>query len=323
MNNNNKGIDKIVTVFGGSGFIGRYVVKALVNDGWEIIIACRHPDRAKSLLSLGAEEQIQAIHADLRDTKSIQNALKGSSAAVNMVGILTETSDQKFTDIQATGAQNVAKAVSEGSIMRFVHFSAIGANARGSSAYARTKSAGETGVLATVPSAVVVRPSVVFGPGDNFLNRFATMAQHFPVLPIVGADTKFQPVYAGDVAEAVVAGLSGRAVSGTIYELGGPEVKTFGSIIESVMKMTGHKRHVINLGFEAGKSMAFVTQMLTSISCGIFPELLRMTTDQVELLKLDNVVSQNAIREGRTLQGLGITPKSIEMIAPSYLHKNR
>lgn len=319
MNNDNNDIDKVVTVFGGSGFIGRYVVQALVNDGWKIIIACRHPDRAQPLLSLGAEEQIQAIQADLHDPRSIKNALKGSSAAVNMVGILTETNDQKFTDIQAKGAQSVADAVADASIVRFVHFSAIGANARGASAYARTKSAGETGVLATIPSAVVVRPSVVFGPGDNFLNRFATMARYFPILPIVGAETKFQPVYAGDVAGAVAAGLSGQATPGTIYELGGPEVKTFGAIIEFVMKTTGHTRYMIKLDFEAGKGMAFVTQLLTMVSFGLFPEMLRMTIDQVELLKHDNIVSQNAISEGRTLQSLGISPRSIEMIAPSYL----
>lgn len=322
MSNDNNDINKAVTVFGGSGFIGTYVVKALAVDGWEVIIACRNPDRAKPLLALGTDEQVQAIHADLHDPKSIQAALKGSCAAVNMVGILTETSDQKFTEIQAIGAQSVANAVADADIKRFVHFSAIGANAHAASAYARTKSAGETVVLTTVPSAVVVRPSVVFGPGDNFLNRFAKMSRYSPVLPIVGADTRFQPVYAGDVAEAVSVALAGNAIPGAIYELGGPEIKSFGSIIDYVMQTTGHRRPVIKLGFESGKGMAIVSQFIANLSCGLFPELLRMTSDQVELLKEDNVVSKQAIAERRTLQGLGIRPKSIEEIAPSYLGKH-
>ena len=313
---------QVVTIFGGSGFIGRYVVGALLRSGWKVVVACRNPARVNSLKTPDTEGRIEAIHADLHDTASVNNALQGSAAAVNMVGILAETPQQKFVDIQAKGAQRVASAVASLGIVRFVHFSALGANARGTSEYARTKSAGETGVLDTVPSAVVVRPSVVFGREDNFLNRFATMARYFPVLPIVGADTKFQPVYVGDVAESVAAALSGRATPGKIYELGGPEVRTFSSIIDFVMETTGHKRYVIKLGFRAGKLMALTTQLATRLSCGLFPEILRMTSDQVELLKHDNVVTRDAIADGRTLQGLGITPKSIGMIAPTYLGKN-
>lgn len=319
MNETKHDFRQVVTVFGGSGFIGRHVVDALLRDGWKVLIACRNPARATFLKALGANGQVDVIRADLHDPASVYSALQGSSAAVNMVGILAETSEQKFSDIQAKGAQKVAEAAAALGITRFVHFSAIGANENGSSEYARTKAAGETSVLVTVPSAVVLRPSVVFGPEDNFLNRFATMARYFPALPIVGADTKFQPVYVGDVAEAVAAALSGRAIPGKIYELGGPEIKTFFSIVDFVMKTTGHKRFVMKLDFDAGRLMALSTELITSLSGGHFPEMLRMTTDQVELLKKDNIVSQDAIAEGRTLQGLGITPKSIEMIAPSYL----
>lgn len=322
MSDQRNSASQVVTVFGGSGFIGRYVVGALARKGWQVVIACRNPDRANSILSLGAPEQIEAVHADLHDPTSVQAALQGSCAAVNMVGILAETPGQKFVDIQSRGAQIVANAVAAMGIKRFVHFSAIGANPKGLSAYARTKSEGETSVLETVPSVVVVRPSVVFGPEDNFLNCFATMAKYFPVLPIVGADTNFQPVYVGDVAEAVTVALSGRAMPGKIYELGGPDIRSFFSIIDFVMKMTGHRRYVIKLGFGAGNLMAQSTQLFTFLSCGFFPQLLRMTSDQVELLKYDNVVSQEAIADGRTLEGLGITPKSIEMIAINYLRKH-
>ncbi|MCX7899808.1 MAG: sugar nucleotide-binding protein, partial [Methylocystis sp.] len=190
-------------------------------------------------------------------------------------------------------------------------------------AYARSKAAGEAAVLAAIPGAVILRPSVIFGPEDDFFNRFATMARFFPVIPIVGAETKFQPVYVGDVAEAVATALAGRAKAGAVYELGGPARKSFGELVDYVLKVTGRARKVMKLSFGAGKFVAGVMQLLTRLSLGLFPKLLRMTGDQVELLKHDNVVSAAAIEDGRTLQGLGVEPQSIEAIVPAYLYRYR
>ena len=323
MTNESIGAGRIVTVFGGSGFIGRYAVGSLARDGWRVRIACRRPDLVYDLQNLGASGWITAVQANLRDPQSIVAALRGASAAVNMVGILFETSEQKFSDIQMKGAMSVAEAVSAAGFTRFVHFSALGANSQGLSAYARSKADGEAAVLAIVPTAVVVRPSVVFGPEDNFLNRFAKMAQYSPLIPIIGANTKFQPVYVGDVAEAVASAIAGHARPGKIYELGGPEVKEFRSILDFIMNITGHHRYVVELGFSTGKIMAYLTEALVSLSLGLFPTALRITNDQVELLKNDNIVSVHAIAEGRTLEGLGITPRSMEAIAPTYLYRYR
>ncbi|MGD9540923.1 MAG: sugar nucleotide-binding protein, partial [Methylocystis sp.] len=205
-----------------------------------------------------------------------------------------------------------------------VHISAIGADPQSLSAYGRSKAEGEAAMLAAIPSAVILRPSVIFGPEDDFFNRFATMARYFSAVPIVGADTKFQPVYVGDVAEAVAAALAGRAKPGAVYELGGPEIKSFAEIVDYVLKVAQRKRAVLKLSFGFGKLMAVMTQMLTKLSFGLFPKLLRMTRDQVDLLKRDNVVSDAAKSEGRTLEGLGIAyPQSIEAIVPTYLYRFR
>ncbi len=323
MSGESVGAGRIVTVFGGSGFIGRYVVRALARDGWRVRVACRRPDLAFFLQPLGRPGQVVAVQANLRDPASIAAAVQGSSAVVNLVGILAETGKQKFATIQAQGARLVAEAAAAAGVSNFVQISAIGADAQGRSAYARSKAEGEEAVLAAIPTAVILRPSVVFGVEDEFFNRFGAMARLFPVIPIVGAQTKFQPVYVGDVAEAVAASVAGRARSGVVYELGGPEVKSFGALVDYVLAVTERDRHVMKLGFGAGKIVASFMQILTSLSMGLFPKILRMTTDQVELLKHDNVVSEAAETEGRTLKGLGLTPQAIEAIAPSYLYRYR
>lgn len=323
MSGESVGAGRIVTVFGGSGFIGRYVVRALARDGWRVRVACRRPDLAFFLQPLGRPGQVVAVQANLRDPVSVAAAVQGASAVVNLVGILAETGKQKFATIQAQGAQLVAEAAAAAGVSNFVQISAIGADAQGRSAYARSKAEGEDAVLAAVPTAVILRPSVVFGVEDEFFNRFGAMARLFPVIPIVGAQTKFQPVYVGDVAEAVAASVAGRARSGVVYELGGPEVKSFGALVDYVLAVTERDRHVMKLGFGAGKIVASFMQILTSLSMGLFPKILRMTTDQVELLKQDNVVSDAAETEGRTLKGLGLTPQAIEAIAPSYLYRYR
>lgn len=319
----NVGAGRVVTVFGGSGFVGRYVVRALARDGWRVRIACRRPDLAFHLQPQGRVGQVMAVQANLRHPESVAAALRGASAVVNLVGILAEEGAQKFSKVQAEGARVVAEATKAAGIETFVHVSAIGADAGSASAYARSKAEGEAAVLAAIPSAVIMRPSVIFGIEDSFFNRFATMARYFPAVPVVGAQTKFQPVYVGDVAEAVAAAIAGRARPGTVYELGGPEAKSFRALIDYVLEVTRRHRRVLELSFSTGKLMASLTALFTRLTLGLYPTLLRMTGDQVELLKHDNVVSEAAVKEGRTLQGLGIQPQSIEAIAPTYLYRYR
>ncbi|MGJ0506048.1 MAG: complex I NDUFA9 subunit family protein [Methylocystis sp.] len=319
----NVGAGRVVTVFGGSGFVGRYVVRALARDGWRVRIACRRPDLAFHLQPQGRVGQVMAVQANVRHPESVAAALRGASAVVNLVGILAEAGAQKFSKVQSEGARAIAEAAKAAGIETVVHISAIGSDPNSASAYGRSKAEGEAAMLAAIPTAVILRPSVIFGPEDDFFNRFATMARFFPVIPVVGAQTRFQPVYVGDVAEAVATAIAGRARAGTIYELGGPEVKSFGELVEYILKVTERDRHVARLSFATGKTVAGVTQLLTKMSLGLFPTLLRMTADQVELLKHDNVVSEEAIREGRTLQGLGIEAQSIEAIVPTYLYRYR
>jgi NADH dehydrogenase len=319
----NVGAGRVVTVFGGSGFVGRYVVRALARDGWRVRIACRRPDLAFHLQPQGRVGQIMAVQANVRHPESVAGALRGASAVVNLVGILAESGAQKFSKVQSEGARAIGEAAKAAGIDNVVHISAIGADPRSASDYGRSKAEGEAAILATVPSAVILRPSVIFGPEDDFFNRFATMARFFPVIPVVGAQTKFQPVYVGDVAEAVAVAVAGGARAGAVYELGGPEVKSFGELVDYILKVTERDRRVASLSFSTGKLVAGVTQFFTKISLGLFPTLLRMTADQVELLKHDNVVSEEAIREQRTLQGLGITPQAIEAIVPTYLYRYR
>lgn len=323
MSGDRLGAGRVVTVFGGSGFVGRHVVRALARDGWRVRVACRRPDLAFHLQPLGGPGQVMAVQANLRNPASVAAALHGAQAVVNLVGILAETGAQKFASVQAAGARAVAEAAKAAGLGNVVHISAIGADAQSTSAYGRTKAEGEAAMFAAIPSAVILRPSIIFGPEDDFFNRFATMARFFPVVPIVGGQTKFQPIYVGDVAEAVATALAGGAKPGTIYELGGPETKTFAELIDYVLKVTERDRRVAKLSFGVGKIVAGVTQFFAALSLGLFPKLLRMTTDQVELLRHDNVVSQQAQADGRTLEGLGLHPQSIEAIVPTYLYRYR
>jgi uncharacterized protein YbjT (DUF2867 family) len=321
--NDNQTRKGLVTVFGGSGFIGRYVVRALARNGWRVRIACRRPDRVFDLQSLGEPDQIDLFQANLRNPQSIAAALEGAEAAVNLVGILTESDDQTFADIQSRGARTVAQAVKKAGITRFVHISAIGARKNSPSAYARSKAEGEAAVHELAPRAVIFRPSIVFGPEDDFFNRFATMARLMPILPLVGASTRFQPVFVDDIAEAVALALDGKATPGATYELGGPEVKRFRELVQYVCDVTQRHRHLVSLSFETGMLMASATQIAGKLSLGLFPKLLSMTTDQVELLRRDNVVSDEAKASGATLEGLGIVPQPIAGVVPAYLDHDR
>jgi uncharacterized protein YbjT (DUF2867 family) len=315
---------KLVTVFGGSGFVGRHVVRALVKRGYRVRAAVRRPDLAGHLQPLGVVGQVHAMQANLRYPESVQRAVDGADAVVNLVGILQEQGQQKFGPVQAGGAGAVAAASARAGIGKLVHMSAIGADAASASDYATSKAEGEAAVLANVPAAVIMRASIIFGPEDGFFNRFAQLARMLPVLPLVGGgETRFQPVYVGDVAEAIARAVDGHVPGGKVYELGGPEQKTFRQLLEYVCEVTGRKRILATLPFPLASLQAGVLEMVDKLTLGLLPDAIKMTRDQVKLLKSDNVVSEIAFREGRTLQGLGITPASIEGIVPGYLWRFR
>lgn len=315
---------RIVTVFGGSGFVGRHVVRALAQRDWRIRVAVRRPDLAFHLQPLGKVGQIHAVQANLRYPDSIARALRDAEAVINLVGILEESGAQKFDVIHNLGAQNVAKATAEAGIGSLVQVSAIGADAASSSVYANTKAFGEQAVRIFHPEAIIMRPSVVFGPEDQFFNRFATMARYMPALPLIGGGgTKLQPVFAGDVGTAIALAVEGKAKPGTTYELGGPEIATLRRIVEFVLKVTERKRWLVPVSFKRAKSLAFVIETARKLSLGLFPEILAITADQVELLRHDNIVSPAAIAEGRTLPGLGIAPEPFETFVPTYLYRYR
>jgi NADH dehydrogenase len=304
--------DRLVTIFGGSGFVGRYTVRALAQRGWRIRVAVRRPDLAFHLQPLGRVGQIHAVQANLRFPDSVTAAAEGADVVINLVGVLQQSGAQTFDAVQAEGAATVARAAKKNGA-KLVHVSAIGADAKSNSGYAQTKAAGEEAMLAA--DAVVFRPSIMFGPEDQFFNRFASMARLSPILPLIGGGfTKFQPVFVGDTANAIVEAAEGRAKPRTIYELGGPEVKSFRELMELMLREIDRKRLLMPIPFWAAKLQAFFLEMLPGKI---------LTRDQVELLKTDNVVSAEAMRENRTLQGLGVPQTSMEAILPGYLWRFR
>ena len=306
--------DSLVTVFGGSGFLGRHVVRALAMRGYRVRVAVRRPELAGFLQPLGFVGQIQISQANVRYPESVARAVDGAEAVVNLVGVLAEGGRQSFDAVHAFGARAVAAATAAQGVP-LVHLSAIGADANSPSGYGRSKAAGEAAVRAAVPDAVIFRPSVVFGQEDEFFNRFAAMARLSPALPLIGGGvTKFQPVFAGDVAAAVLAAVDGKAKAGTTYELGGPEVRTFRELMELMLAEICAKRVLVDLPFGLASFMAKLTQWAPGAP---------LTVDQVEMLRSDNVVSQAAIAEGRTLAGLGLTPTSLAVVLPTYLWRFR
>ncbi len=306
--------DTLITVFGGSGFLGRHVVRALAKRGYRIRVAVRRPDLAFFLQPAGRVGQIHAVQANLRHPASVDAAVRDADVVVNLVGILFERARQRFDTVQTFGAEACAlSAAAHGA--RLVHISAIGADEQSSSHYARSKAVGEKLVRAAVPGATILRPSIVFGPEDEFFNRFAAIARLAPALPLIGGGhTRFQPVFVGDVAAAVVAAIEGRATPGAVYELGGPAVRSFKELMQFLLATIERKRFLLPIPFELAKVPAFFLQFLPT------PLL---TPDQVELLRHDNVVSDEAKRERRTLEGLGITPTAMEAIVPAYLRRFR
>jgi uncharacterized protein YbjT (DUF2867 family) len=306
--------DRLVTIYGGSGFVGRHLVRALAKRGWRIRVAVRRPDLAGHLQPLGVVGQIQPVQANLRYPDSVARAAEGSTAIVNLVGILFQSGAQRFDAVQAQGADAVAKAAkAEGA--RLVQMSAIGADRDSESDYGRTKALGELAALSEKPDAVIVRPSIVFGPEDDFFNRFASLARMSPFLPLVGGgETKFQPVFVGDVADAIAKAVDGQAKGGATYELGGPEVMSFRELMELTLEQIGRKRLLLPLPFGVARMQAFFFEMMPK------PML---TRDQVTMLERDNVVSAEAAREQRTLEGLGINPTAMRAILPGYLWRYR
>jgi uncharacterized protein YbjT (DUF2867 family) len=308
-------LDTLVTVFGGSGFLGRNVVRALCKRDYRVRVAVRRPELAGYLQPSGKVGQIHAVQANIRHPASIEAAMRDSHVAINLVGILAESGAQTFDTVQAKGAETIAQAASAAGA-RMVHVSAIGADENSASRYARSKAAGEKAVLAAIPSATILRPSVVFGPEDQFTNRFAALARISPVLPLIGGGaTKMQPVYVDDVAAAVADAVDGKTKPGATYELGGPEVLSLREIIEIILAIAKRKRMLMPLPFGLAKLQAAFLQFA--------PGDLKLTPDQVELLRTDNVVSEAAKSAGLTLEGLGITPDSLEGVAPQYLWRFR
>lgn len=306
---------KLVTVFGGSGFVGRHVVRALAKRGHRIRVAVRRPDLAGHLQPLGTVGQIHSIQANLRYRWSIERALEGADAAINLVGILTERGRQSFDAVQASGPRAIGEIASAAGIVNVVHVSALGADQPSTIGYLQSKAEGEQGILEAAPNAVVMRPSIVFGPEDDFFNRFAAMARMSPVLPLIGGgNTRFQPVFAGDVGDAIARAIDGAAESRTIYELGGPEIVTFRQCLELMLKVTRRRRVLIPLPWGFAKSLGRVAQNLPGAP---------LTADQVRMLQFDNVVSPGAVSEGRTLEGLGIEPTGLEAVLPTYLGRFR
>jgi NADH dehydrogenase len=307
--------DTLVTVFGGSGFLGRHVVRALAKRDYRIRVGVRRPELAGHLQPLGKVGQIHAVQANLRYPASVRMAMRDSHVAINLVGILSASGAQSFDAVVAKGAETIAKAATAVGA-RMVHISAIGADDKSASAYARAKAAGEKAVLAAAPSATILRPSVVFGPEDQFANRFAALARMSPVLPLIGGGgTKLQPVYVGDVATAVADAVDGKTKASATYELGGPEVLSMREIMQIILRVIERERMLVPLPFGLARFKAMFLQFA--------PGPLKLTPDQVELLKSDNVVSEAAKTAGLTLEGLGIRPDSMEAVVPQYLWRFR
>jgi NADH dehydrogenase len=311
------GSPKLVTIFGGSGFVGRYIARRMAKEGWRVRVAVRRPNEAIFVRPYGGVGQVEPIFADIRNDGSVQAALAGSDAVVNCVGILNETSRQKFEDIHAAGAGRIARIAAKEGVKTLVHFSAIGANKNAESESARTKAEGERLVKKAFKSAVILRPSIVFGNEDEFFNRFALLAKFSPVVPLVGADTKFQPVYVDDLAVAAVQGVLGKAKAG-IYELGGPEIASFHDLISKLMIVIRRKRLLVNVPFFVASIKAWGFDMMQKLSLGLFTNRI-LTRDQVKSLKTDNIVSSKI----NNFKTLGIEPTPMDSVMEEYLYRHR
>ena len=310
-------MSKMVTIYGGSGFVGRYIARRMANEGWRVRVAVRRPNEAMFVKPYGVVGQVEPILCNIRDDASVAAVMRGADAVVNCVGVLNELGKNEFDAVQAEGAERIARLAVEQGIEQMVHISAIGADAESDSEYSRTKAHGEAGVLAHMPNAVILRPSVIFGTEDQFFNRFAGMTRLGPFLPLAGAETKFQPVYVDDVAKAAVQGVLGQAEAG-IYELGGPEVKTFRALMQQMLEVIHRRRVIIGMPFFVARIMAGVLDIAKFVSFQLFPNHI-LTRDQLKNLRRDNVVSEGAMG----FADLGIEPATLESVLPDYLWKFR
>lgn len=308
-------MSKLVTIYGGSGFIGRYIARRMAKEGWRVRVAVRRPNEAMFVKPYGSVGQVEPVLCNIRDDASVAAVMQGADAVVNCVGILAESGKNNFDAVQAEGAERIARAAAAG-IGTMVHVSAIGANADAASEYAQTKAVGEANVLKHMPSAMILRPSIVFGAEDQFFNRFASMSRLGPILPVIGADTKFQPVYVDDVAAAAVKGVLGEAHG--VYELGGPEVSTFRELMQKMLGVVQRRRLILNVPFFAARLMAFAFDMLQEITLGLVSNPVA-TRDQVKNLANDNVVAADA----KGLADLGIMPTALDTVLPDYLWRFR
>jgi uncharacterized protein YbjT (DUF2867 family) len=309
-------MSKLVTIYGGSGFVGRYVARRMAALGWRVRVASRHPNDSLFVRTYGVVGQVEPVFCNIRDDDSVREVMADADTVMNCVGTFDETGRNSFAAVQVDGASRIARIAAEEGVGQLVHVSAIGADPGSASVYARTKAAGEVEVQQHFPGAVILRPSIIFGPEDQFFNRFAGMARFGPILPILGASTRFQPVYVDDVAKAAVKGLTGEAEPG-VYELGGPDVDTFRDLMTQMLQVIRRRRVVWGMPSWLGRLMASGFRLANLLSLGIIPR--PVTGDQVASLAYDNVVADGA----RGFEALGIAPTSLEAVVPSYLWRFR
>jgi uncharacterized protein YbjT (DUF2867 family) len=309
-------MSKLVTIYGGSGFVGRYIAHRMARAGWRVRVAVRRPNEALFVRTYGVVGQVEPVLCNIRNEASVAQAMAGADAVVNCVGTFDKGGKNNFDAVQHEAAERVARLAAAEGVDALVHISAIGADTKGDTLYAQSKGRGEAGVLQHFPKAVILRPSIVFGPEDSFFNRFAGMTRFSPVLAIAGANTRFQPVYVGDVAKAAEMGATGAAKSG-IYELGGPEVKTFRVLMQDMLAVIERRRVVMNLPFGIARFFAWWFDLWQSLSGGLIKAPL--TVDQVRSLAHDNVVGAGA----RGFDALGIKPHAMATVLPEYLWRFR
>lgn len=310
-------MSKLVTIYGGSGFVGRYIARRMAKNGWRVRVAVRRPNEAMHVKPYGAVGQVEPVLCNIRDEDSVRAAMDGADAVVNCVGILNEVGKNEFGSVQAEGATRIARLAAEAGIETLVHLSSIGADAEAPSEYSRTKAEGEAGVLAHMPHAVILRPSIIFGTEDQFFNRFAAISRFGPVLPVVCPDTLFQPVYVDDVAKVAAAALEGDVPAG-IYELGGPEVATFRALMEKLLNVIHRRRLLPTIPTPLAWVMAWSLDIDEKLTFGLFENVI-LTRDQLKNLQRDNVVSDGA----KGFADLGIAPTAMEVVLPEYLWKFR
>jgi len=309
-------MSKLVTIYGGSGFVGRYIAQRMARAGWRVRVAVRRPNEAMHVKPYGVVGQVEPVFCNIRDDDSVRAVMHGADAAINCVGTFDRSGRNNFDAVQNEGAARIARVAAEEGVSRLVHISAIGADPEGASLYAQSKGRGEQAILAQFPDAVILRPSVIFGPEDAFFNRFAAMTRLGPVLPVVGAKTRFQPVYVDNVAEAAAKGALGQAAPG-IYELGGPDVNTFRELMQQMLGVIRRRRLIVNIPFWIARIMGWGMEMVQTITLGLVPA--QITRDQVTSLRSDNVVSEGA----KGLEDLGIAPVALEAVLPDYLWRFR